>query len=102
MTLPVRAATPDDARGIAEVHVAGWRWAYRGQMPDALLDSLSVEDRAEKRRVWIEKPTSPENRRPAPFGSDPSGRSSVRAAAAMPLAVRSPRPRLRGKDYRLD
>lgn len=41
----LRGATAEDARAIAEVHVDAWRWAYRGQLPDAVLDSLSVEAR---------------------------------------------------------
>lgn len=43
----VRAATTADAPGIARVHVASWRSAYRGLLPDALLDGLSAERRAE-------------------------------------------------------
>jgi GNAT superfamily N-acetyltransferase len=62
MEVSIRAATVGDARAIAEIHVAGWRAAYRGQMPDALLDSLSVDERAEKRRLWLEKPASPDVR----------------------------------------
>lgn len=46
----VREATVDDAEAIARVHVATWQYAYRGQMPDALLDGLSVERRLEWRR----------------------------------------------------
>jgi len=34
-----------DAPHIAAISVRGWQWAYRGQMPDAILDSLSVEQR---------------------------------------------------------
>jgi GNAT superfamily N-acetyltransferase len=41
----IRPAAPGDARAIAEAHVASWRWAYRGQMPDDLLDDLSVDER---------------------------------------------------------
>jgi ribosomal protein S18 acetylase RimI-like enzyme len=44
-TFVVRAATADDAPGIAEAHVASWRTAYRGLLPTALLDGLSVERR---------------------------------------------------------
>lgn len=62
MPVTVRAATVEDSRRVAEIHVAGWRAAYRGQMPDALLDSLSVDERAEKRRQWLSKPMSPEHR----------------------------------------
>jgi ribosomal protein S18 acetylase RimI-like enzyme len=38
----VRNATAADAPGIAHVHVETWRAAYRGQMPDAVLDGLDV------------------------------------------------------------
>jgi GNAT superfamily N-acetyltransferase len=40
----IRAAGPDDAPSIARVRVESWRWAYRGLVPDAALDALSVED----------------------------------------------------------
>lgn len=43
--MKVRSATPTDASRIAEVHVATWRVAYRGQVPDAFLAGLSVERR---------------------------------------------------------
>ena len=38
----VRQAYPEDAEAIAKVHVASWQVAYRGIMPDRLLDGLSV------------------------------------------------------------
>ena len=41
----IRAATVEDADGIAEAHVASWQTAYRGLLPQALLDGLSVERR---------------------------------------------------------
>lgn len=41
----IRAATVEDAAGIAEVHVVSWRAAYRGLLPQSLLDGLSVERR---------------------------------------------------------
>jgi len=44
--MKVRQATIADARRIAEIHVETWRAAYRGQMPDAVLDNLDVEKRA--------------------------------------------------------
>ena len=46
MTAVVRRATLDDARGIAEVHVASWRAAYPGLVPQEFLDGLDVERRA--------------------------------------------------------
>jgi GNAT superfamily N-acetyltransferase len=45
-----------DARAIAEVHVRGWKWAYRGQMPDPFLDSLSVERRTDSWRKTLVAP----------------------------------------------
>jgi GNAT superfamily N-acetyltransferase len=62
MSITVRAAVVDDARAIAQIHVDGWRAAYRGQMPDALLDGLSVDRRTEDRRRDLAAPRSPEHR----------------------------------------
>ena len=47
----IRFATPDDAERLASVHVETWKSAYRGQVPDAYLDALSVQDRP---GVWHE------------------------------------------------
>lgn len=44
VTTSVRPATPDDARAVARIHVAGWREGYRGLLPDAHLDALDVEE----------------------------------------------------------
>jgi GNAT superfamily N-acetyltransferase len=41
----VRNATADDARAIAEIHVASWQEGYRGQLPESYLRSLSTEAR---------------------------------------------------------
>ncbi|WP_245885506.1 GNAT family N-acetyltransferase [Kineococcus rhizosphaerae] len=41
----VRAATAADAHAVTETHVTGWQSGYRGLLPDAYLDALSVEDR---------------------------------------------------------
>ncbi len=51
----IRGATIDDACAIAAIHVAGWRAAYRGIMPDALLADLSVDKRAANWRFAIEQ-----------------------------------------------
>ena len=45
MGLLIRRAEPQDAPGVARVHVASWRQAYRGLLPQEYLDSLSVETR---------------------------------------------------------
>ncbi len=44
----IRDAMPEDARGVAEVHVRAWQIAYYGLMPQAFLDRLSVEERAKR------------------------------------------------------
>ncbi|MGH7202259.1 MAG: GNAT family N-acetyltransferase, partial [Planctomycetaceae bacterium] len=45
----IRPATPADAVPLAEVHIAAWQAAYRGLMPDDMLDRLDVQQRA---RAW--------------------------------------------------
>jgi GNAT superfamily N-acetyltransferase len=51
-----RDATVADARAIAEVHVAAWRWVYRGLMPDTLLDALSIDEREAMWREGLSDP----------------------------------------------
>jgi Acetyltransferases len=46
----IREATVSDARAIAQVHVEGWRWAFQGQVPDAVIDGLDV---ARREQEWI-------------------------------------------------
>lgn len=41
----IREAKIEDAVGIATVHIASWREAYRGIVPDEFLKNLSVERR---------------------------------------------------------
>lgn len=41
----VRRAVPGDAPAIAGIHVRSWQAAYRGLMPDELLDGLSPVER---------------------------------------------------------
>ncbi|HEY8372027.1 MAG TPA: GNAT family N-acetyltransferase [Pseudonocardiaceae bacterium] len=43
MAWQVRRAVPADAKEIARIKVVTWRAAYRGVIPDAVLDRLSVE-----------------------------------------------------------
>ena len=49
----IRTATLRDVPAIAEVNVASWRAAYRGQFPDHVLDALSVEERSQRRGEWM-------------------------------------------------
>lgn len=52
----IRRATTEEAGAIAAVHIASWRAAYRGHMPDAVLDPLDLEQRTGQ---WREILTSP-------------------------------------------
>ncbi len=56
MKTTIRPATVEDARAIAALHVAAWRAAYRGLMPDALLEALSVDERARSRAEALARP----------------------------------------------
>src|SRR5262249_21277879 len=53
----IRAATVADATQMARVYVEGWRFTYRGLVPDIVLDGLSYERRE---RLWRERLTSPQ------------------------------------------
>jgi GNAT superfamily N-acetyltransferase len=49
----VRAGTPEDARGIARVHVQSWLETYTDLMPPELLESITLESReAQWRRTF--------------------------------------------------
>ena len=52
----VRAARLDDARAIAHVHVATWRSAYRGLLPEQFLASLTEAQYTERWRRSIADP----------------------------------------------
>jgi ribosomal protein S18 acetylase RimI-like enzyme len=52
-------AEVDDAEAIGRVHVAAWQAAYRGLMPDDLLDGLDPVARAE---TWRQRLTAGEAR----------------------------------------
>jgi ribosomal protein S18 acetylase RimI-like enzyme len=54
----IRHATSDDALAIGTIHVDSWRATYRGMMPDAVLDGLSVDDRVARWRARLSGPTA--------------------------------------------
>ena len=43
--MEIRAASLEDARAVAQVHVESWRSAYAGLLPDSVLAELSVDKR---------------------------------------------------------
>jgi ribosomal protein S18 acetylase RimI-like enzyme len=51
--LKLRAARSSDLDAIAGIHVAGWQAAYRGILPDSILDGLKVSERAGLWAHWI-------------------------------------------------
>ena len=59
MSMLLRAATPDDAKGVANVHVRAWQVGYRGLMPDEYLDALRPEDRAKRYTFGSSDPLQP-------------------------------------------
>ena len=54
----VRPAIPDDAEGIAKVHVKGWQEAYVGQLPQHVLDRQSVPARLRMWQGLLQEPPS--------------------------------------------
>ena len=51
-----RNSAIDDCAAVAAIHVQAWQTAYRGHMPDELLDRLSVPQRTELWRRLILQP----------------------------------------------
>jgi ribosomal protein S18 acetylase RimI-like enzyme len=51
----IRDATLDDANRLAQVRIAAWRQAYRGIMPDAVLDGMDYEKEVHR---WHENLTT--------------------------------------------
>jgi len=48
----IRPGTPDDAEGVARVHVETWQAAYAHALPREQLQALSVEEAVERSRRW--------------------------------------------------
>jgi RimJ/RimL family protein N-acetyltransferase len=51
--IDLRCATPDDARTMAEVHIAAWRAAYRGLVPEPFLAALDRDRRTARFREFL-------------------------------------------------
>jgi hypothetical protein len=51
--MKIRPAISDDALPLARLHVAAWRAAYRGLVPDEFLDGLDVDARAARFGSWL-------------------------------------------------
>ncbi len=46
----IREAKTNDVNELAEVHVKSWQSAYKGLIPDDILENINLEDRAE---MWL-------------------------------------------------
>lgn len=62
MGYEIRPCKIDDASVVARLHVAAWQSAYRGILPDSMLDRIDLDERTERRRRMLEQPDSPEVR----------------------------------------
>jgi ribosomal protein S18 acetylase RimI-like enzyme len=49
----IRKALPEDAMAIATIHVRAWQSAYRGIIPSAFLESLSISQREDAWRQQL-------------------------------------------------
>lgn len=57
-SLRVESAVPSDASGVALVHVRAWQQAYRGLLPQQVLDDLNVEARSDGWAQYLSSPPS--------------------------------------------
>ncbi|PZR64017.1 MAG: GNAT family N-acetyltransferase [Chloroflexi bacterium] len=59
--MTIRRATPDDAKEIADVHVRSWQVAYRGLLPDEVIEEMVAgrQARAERFRALLSDEESP-------------------------------------------
>lgn len=54
--IEVRRATEGDVGTIARIQVEAWRSGYRGQLPDAVIEFRSVEDRRQRWQQVLSQP----------------------------------------------
>jgi len=58
--IDIYSACVEHCGTIAQIHVTSWQEAYRGIIPDAVLDNLSAPHRAERwRKTMLDHPTQP-------------------------------------------
>jgi ribosomal protein S18 acetylase RimI-like enzyme len=60
--LTIRRAQPADAPAIAEVHATCWKVAYKGLLPQHVLDAISVERHSQEWLRYLEQPRLPQDR----------------------------------------
>jgi ribosomal protein S18 acetylase RimI-like enzyme len=57
LSLEIHDVEPDQIHGLAEVQVRSWQAAYRGILPDAHLDALSIDESERRWRASITQPS---------------------------------------------
>ncbi len=55
MSITIHKATPEDAPSVAYVHIQSWHETYTGIVPQAHLDSLSVETRTAHWKAHLQR-----------------------------------------------
>jgi ribosomal protein S18 acetylase RimI-like enzyme len=62
--VPIRPATLDDVEAIVRMHTRAWHVAYRGILPETVLERLDAQlpERIERRRAFFEHEMGPEQR----------------------------------------
>jgi ribosomal protein S18 acetylase RimI-like enzyme len=92
----VREGRPEDAAGIARVHVDSWRTTYAGILPAAFLANLSYEQRERQWDAWIASAASGEGvvcvaEETLPMATGPEARQIVGFASGGPPAQQTRR-----------
>lgn len=57
LSLEIHDVALDQIRGLADVQVRSWQAAYRGIIPDAHLDSLSIDESERRWRTSVTQPS---------------------------------------------
>jgi GrpB-like predicted nucleotidyltransferase (UPF0157 family)/ribosomal protein S18 acetylase RimI-like enzyme len=83
----VRRAAVGDVPGIAEIHIRSWQAAYRGVLPDSLLDGLSA---VEREQSWHALLSGGDDRWLTLVGEDPGGGLTGFCAVATPSRDKGP------------
>jgi GNAT superfamily N-acetyltransferase len=97
MGAAVRLARVEDAPALAQIHVAAWRAAYRGAMPDTFLDGLDVGQWTERWRQTLSGMRAREHTPDTVLVIEPEGAPPAGFAITGPERPLSPRSESRGE-----
>ena len=54
--MQIKLATDEDCAILAQLHIEGWRAAYKDLLDSSYLDGLSIKDRAKDWANWLQSP----------------------------------------------